>query len=268
MKCLSKQVDWARRENALMMEYGMWMLEYIDCQLGVQLIREHGFGLKRLQAFFNDGRRDLMETVARYTPDKMQVRTKKGWRAADAAGLLTDGLETAIFVMCRQLRELGFCDPDFASLTVEDRFAETWHTTAEEAAHSARLAWYRQNGERAIRLYMAAMMLYLHDTHGYGAVRLSRLYQAAAPEIVRYVERFLLSRRSVDRRMMDEELTALQSELEAHGITLIEAHEEDAVILRRDKRTSEGTVAMGAAEAITDFDEMLRDVRRVDFRRM
>ena len=268
MKCLSKQAHWANRENALMTEYGMWMLEYIDSLLGVLLIRSHGFGMRRLLALFNDGRRDLMETVAHYTPDKMLVRDKwRGWMRADESGLLTDGIETSLFVMTRELREIGFCDPEFARLEITDRFGETWHIKAETAAHSARLAWWRVNGERAIKIYLAAMMLYLHDTHGFGAVRLGRLYDSAISAIVRYIENFLLARRTVDRRMMDEELAGLHAELEAHGIVLVEAHSEDAVILRRDTDSADAT-ATCAVHEIGDFDAVLREVKRVDFRKM
>ena len=49
MRCAAAAVAYSQRENRLMEEYGMWMLEWMDTVFGVTLREEYGFGHKRLQ---------------------------------------------------------------------------------------------------------------------------------------------------------------------------------------------------------------------------
>lgn len=52
MRCAAAAVAYSQRENRLMEEYGMWMLEWTDTVFGVTLREEYGFGHKRLRRFF------------------------------------------------------------------------------------------------------------------------------------------------------------------------------------------------------------------------
>lgn len=65
MRCAAAAVAYSRRENRLMEEYGMWMLEWTDTVFGVTLREEYGFGHKRLQRFYDESRGGLTEMSGR-----------------------------------------------------------------------------------------------------------------------------------------------------------------------------------------------------------
>lgn len=270
MRCLAAEVAYSQKERRLMTEYGMWMLEWCDTVVGVALIREYGFGLTRLQRFFDESRGGITEMVERYTPEYMAENGKRGWHKADASARLTDGINTMLSVIERELRTLGFADWRLESIEAADKFDEQRHyrnRQAMELTHAARKAWYEINGRRAIRIYFGAILLYMHDEHGYGAKRLGKLYAETAPLIREYIERFLLSDIRADKEMQCE-LAAMHEILTDKGIELVEMPGEDTVTVRQGTEAEDTAVSATAQETIAQYDKIMREVQKSNHRRI
>jgi hypothetical protein len=256
MRCAAAAVAYSRRENRLMEEYGMWMLEWTDTVFGVTLREEYGFGHKRLQRFFDESRGGLTEMVADYTPERVYEDNGKGRRKGDERARLTDGIETTQTVLDRELRAIGFTDWELVALVPEDRFdaAKIYRDKKlRTAAHSARLAWYTVNGKRALKIYVASTLLYLRDEYKLGAGRLERLYNIIAPKIRGYLESFLIADLAEDVRMK-KQLDELHAVLELHGIEMVEMPDEDSVMIRAgasDKPVK--AAAVGGIALVADF---------------
>lgn len=268
MRCAASAVAYSRRENRLMEEYGMWMLEWTDTVFGVTLREEYGFGHKRLQRFFDESRGGLTEMVADYTPERVYEDNGKGRRKGDERARLTDGIETTQTVLDRELRAIGFADWELVALVPEDRFdaAKIYRDKKlRTAAHSARLAWYTVNGKRALKIYVASTLLYLRDEYKLGAGRLERLYNIIAPRIRGYLESFLVADLAEDRRMK-KQLNELHAVLELHGIEMVEMPDEDSVMIRAG--ASDKPVKAAAVGGIADFDEIMQDVHKQNMRRI
>ena len=253
-----------------MTEYGMWMLEWCDTVVGVTLIRDYKFGLTRLQRFFDESRGGITEMVNKYTPDYMAGRGNKGWQIADLNTRITDGVNTTMTVVERELRELGFADWRLETIEAADKFDEQRHyrnRQAMELTHAARKAWYEINGRRAIRIYFGATLLYMHHEHGFGAARLAKLYAETAPLIREYIERFLLSDIRADKEMQCE-LASMHEVLTGKGIELVEMPGEDTVTVRQGTKAEDAAVSATAQETIAQYDKIMREVQKSNHRRI
>ena len=257
MRCRAKAVALEQKEKRIATEYGTLILEWIDSVFGVTLSREpFRWGQKRLQAFFDGGRQEIAAEVERYTPDRMTVKDR-GYRDALEWERLIDGVDTALMRMKRELEYIGFEDAELTALKAEDKFAEKWRET-RAILHAARAAWYTANGERATYIYVAGILLWLHDNCGFGASRLGMVYSKAAPAIRAYTERFLLASFDEDNRML-KDLDALHAVLEERGIELVEMPENDRVRIR--PKTETGTENIVKAEA-ADFKRILEETKK------
>lgn len=166
MKCLAKKTQYQKAENALTTEYGMWLLEYVDVAFGVTLAENYGFREKRLQRFYDGNRNGLCEMVNANMPTAMFVDKGKGRRKGDSSDLIDDGVDTTEYMIKRELRNIGFSDCDFEALSPENRYNESErHTQLDVMSHNVRTAWYEANARRAVRLYAAYTLLYMHDTY-------------------------------------------------------------------------------------------------------
>lgn len=239
MKCLAKKTQYQKAENALTTEYGMWLLEYVDVAFGVTLAENYGFREKRLQRFYDGNRNGLTEMVCANMPTAMFVDKGKGRRKGDSYDLIDDGVDTTEYMIKRELRNIGFSDCDFEALSPDNKYNENAHRTQLDImSHNVRTAWYEANARRAVRLYAAYTLNYMHDTYNYGAERLNRLYALVAPQIKSYIERFLIGNRRVDKEL-HEELDEMHGKLEKCGLHLEEVVKEDTVTVRRKEPPKE-----------------------------
>lgn len=239
MKCLAKKTQYQKAENALTTEYGMWLLEYVDVAFGVTLAENYGFREKRLQRFYDGNRNGFCEMVNANMPTAMFVDKGKGRRKGDSSDLIDDGVDTTEYMIKRELRNIGFSDCDFEALSPDNKYNENaHHTQLEIMSHNVRTAWYEANARRAVRLYAAYTLMYMHDTYNYGAERLNRLYALVAPQIKSYVERFLIGSRRVDREL-HKELDEMHGKLEKCGLHLEEVVKEDVVTVSRKEPPKE-----------------------------
>lgn len=265
MKCHAKQQLYSTLENRLSREYGMWMFEWTDTVFGVKLVEDKGFGYKRLQRFFDDTREGLCGKVEAYTPERMFESSNRGRRKADSNALLNDGIDTTLDAIVRQLEAIGVAEELLdTKLAVVDTFSSKPHTRAETATHSARLAWYELNGKRAIKIYISYILLYMHDTHGYGEQRLTALLDSVSELITGYMANFLTANLTTDHAMK-KELERLHGILAEHGIEFEEMPEEDTVMIR--KSTSQ-TPVICANNSMAEFDSIMREVKKSNFRRI
>lgn len=262
MKCLVKKIQYQKAENALTTEYGMWLLEYVDVAFGVTLAENYGFREKRLQRFYDGNRNGLCEMVNANMPTAMFVDKGKGRRKGDSSDLIDDGVDTTEYMIKRELRNIGFSDCDFEALSPENRYNESErHTQLDVMSHNVRTAWYEANARRAVRLYAAYTLMYMHDTYNYGAERLNRLYALVAPQIKSYVERFLIGSRRVDREL-HKELDEMHGKLEKCGLHLEEVVKEDAVAVSRKEPPKEPKNPPINLD-IGEYEKIMKEVARV-----
>ena len=260
MKCRARKAYWDKAEKQISTEYGLLMLEWIDSVFGVTLSRDpFKWGQKRLQAFYDGGRHEIVTEVEKFTPERMTVKDM-GYRDANDWERMTEGIDTALERMQKELEYIGFEDAELSALKAEDKFAEKWRET-RAILHAARSAWYNVNGERATYIYVAGILLWLHDNCGFGASRLGMVYAKAAPAIRAYAERFLLSSFDEDRRMT-KDLDALHAVLEERGIELEELPEDDKVTVRPKTETVAAEIPTSYTTETAEFERILRETKK------
>lgn len=262
MKCWAKEASYRRVESALTTEYGMWLLEYVDVAFGVTLAENYGFREKRLQRFYDGNRNGLTEMVSDNMPTAMYVDKGKGRRKGDDYDLIDDGVATTEYMIKRELRNIGFSDCDFDALSPENKYNENaHHTQLDIMSHNVRTAWYEASARRAVRLYTAYTLIYMHDTYNYGAERLNRLYALVAPQIKDYIERFLIGNRRVDRDL-HKELDEMHDKLEKCGLHLEELVKEDTVSVNRKEPQKEPKNPPIPID-IGEYEKIMKEVARV-----
>lgn len=260
MKCKARQAYWDKAEKRIAREYGFLMLEWIDSVFGVTLSRDpFKWGQKRLQAFYDGGRHEIVTEVEKYTPERMTVKDM-GYRDAHEWERVAEGIDTTLERMRKELEYIGFEDAELSALKAEDKFAEKWRET-RAILHAARAAWYTANGERATYIYVAGTLLWLHDHCGFGASRLGMVYDKAAPAIRSYTERFLLSSFDEDKRMA-KDLDALHAMLEERGIELEELKEEDAVSVKPKTETVTADIPTSYTAETAEFERILEETKK------
>lgn len=262
MKCLVKKTQYQKAENALTTEYGMWLLEYVDVAFGVTLAENYGFREKRLQRFYDGNRNGLTAMVNDNMPTAIYVNKGKGRRKGDSADLIDDGVDTTEYMIKRELSHIGFSDCDFDALSPENKCNENaHHTQLEVMSHNVRTAWYEANARRAVRLYTAYTLIYMHDTYNYGAERLDRLYALVAPQIKNYIERFLMGNRRIDKDLY-KELDEMHEKLEKCGLHLEEVAKGDAVAVNRKEPPKEPKNPFIPLD-MGEYEKIMKEVARV-----
>lgn len=265
MRSAAEDLVYRDKEYALAYEYGTWALEWVDVVLGLKLAELFGFGIKRLQRFFDGSRVGVVGDVERYTSDGMRVKGRRGWQKADEAARLSEGIEVTVDALERELAGYGIDAGMLDMLDPPDPLegaAFLWQK--QKLLHAARRAWYDANGRRAIRLYIAYTLLWMRDEHGFGEVRLKRLYTAIVPEIRWFVDVFLQSKVERDNEMK-RRLEAMQDRLAELGIEFIQHPEDDAVEVRsaRDGTKSGGAVSvLGAGQGLDGYNKIMDEVKK------
>lgn len=268
MKCYAAAVIYSKKENRLMTEYGMWMLEWCDTVIGVALHDEFGFGGKRLQRFYDNSRHTLTSMVTDYTPERMFEDNGKGRVKADERARITDGIETAQSVIDRELRAFGLADWQCKQLVPEDAFDEAKifrERKARVLSHAARKAWYEVNGRRTLKMYVGSILLYLHSESGFGINRAEKLYARIAPQIRGYIADFLMADMRIDQQMK-KQLDNMHAILQEKGIEMVEMPDEDTVMIRAGAQAK--PIQAASIENIAEYNKIMQDVKKANMRRV
>lgn len=262
MKCLANAVVYQQRENRLSVEYGFWMLEWCDTVIGVTLVQKHGFGQKRLQQFYDETRDGLADKMASYMPERIFVDKGRGRQKGDKIDRMNDGVDTTLDVIERELEYHEITAEQLAALEPTDNFKGK--TRRDILTHAARKAWYEANGQRAVRLYVGYLLLYMNERHGFGKKRLHELMNDIAPLISRYLSDFLMSDYKKDVAMKAE-LERMHDILESRGLEFETMPEENTVQVRR--ASTNNAMPMCSANEISKFNDIMQEVKKQNMRR-
>lgn len=262
MKCMANAVMYQRRENRLSTEYGYWMLEWCDTVIGVTLAENHGFGLKRLQQFYDETRNGLSDKMASYMPERIFVDKGRGREKGDIADRMNDGVDTTLDVITKELAYIGVDRTRLDELEPEKEFSGK--TRRDILTHAARVGWYESNGRRAIKLYVAYLMTYMNERHGFGKKRLNELLDSVNPMIQKYLTDFLKGNYKLDNEMKAE-LDRMHDRLAIRGLEFEEMPEEDTVRVR--SKSTESTPPICALNELDKYNEIMTEVKKQNMRR-
>lgn len=264
MKCAAGDMIYSQKESAVSREYGMWMLEWIDTVAGIGLAELFGFRAKRLQRFYDGSRDGLCDDVGRYTTDSMRIKNRSGWKSATETERLDDGIDTTMLVMERDLAAMGIGAESLNQLAPSDPLADaTFISYKRRAIHGVRSAWYEVNGKRAVRLYTAYTLLYLHNEYGFGEARLKKALDAIVPEVRRYVVAFLESRDERDNEIKAEFLRK-QKRLAEFGVAFVELPDENKVdVVKSGSVIKNSAVStLSGSRKMSQYNEIMEQVKK------
>lgn len=260
MKCAANEAYIAKKEERLTTEYGTAYLEYIDVTVSLEMIRQHGWGRKRLQRMYDSERQYVSDWAERYATDSGIKRTRRGIEKLTEAECVAETLATTQYMVDKKLAEIGF-EYELAHTRAEDY--KIGYRLRDQRRAVARMAWYAQAGGDAARLYATILMLYLHDEYGFGAVRLKRIWEPLLSAMEWYVVRFLRGTTSADEEIR-KRLDDGHAEIERHGIELVTIPSEDRVEIRPKKDVPTEAVAQSAELAELSWEALRRKNERLD----
>lgn len=217
MKCAADKAYTEARKDALGSEYATLYFEFIDAMVSLELIRQHGWGKKRLQRMYDSESDYVTSWVERYATTGGYKKTRRGAERLDEGDCMRDTLQTTIYALDRELERIGF-RYELEHTTAND-FHVGWQSHEKRRA-TARMVWYADIGGDQSQVYVLALLMYLHEYYGFGAARLTRLFMPVSDALEWYVHRFLRGTRTADNDIKAR-LDAAQEELKKHGIEFV-----------------------------------------------
>lgn len=187
MKCLYKDAIERKRKTEVCDHLGNKWLTFIEALTAAELHRIYGWGAGRIREM-QDGVNELLnELMSKYAADGEDI-----WETT----------LTANYGLISRLKSIGF---DIAAIgqrmPVIDRFGESWHSERDRQKHIFREQWIATM-EKKLTVYFAVLLLWLNERHGFGAVRLERLYTAMRIKYNRFAELYLMGKPECDREML------------------------------------------------------------------
>lgn len=187
MRCKWKEVRNQEKLVEICDRFGRWFLEFSDYSLTLILHEVCGFGqAKRLP--------DLMDSINPRLNEQMRIYME------DDEEDLWEVTQTTYFGLLRQIRELTEWNPEVvtAEYPVRDLFKPIFGTEKESDRHIFRQNFVRTM-EKKIGVYWYMVLRYLIDEHGFGAVRLERVFRRMRQDYVSFAELFLKSSSGGDK---------------------------------------------------------------------
>lgn len=160
-------------------------LDYIEARLAVSLHKIYGWGYNRIGDMFDGVSAKLSDYMSLYASDGEDI-----WETT----------LTANFSLERQLRDIGV-DLFEVNLTVADHFNDYWRNKRDTEQHDFRVQWIRTM-ENKLYVYWGVLFLWLNERHGFGAVRLMRLYRDMREAYVKFAEAYLMCTDKHNRQLV------------------------------------------------------------------
>lgn len=186
MKCLYKDAIELKRKTEVCDHLGNKWLTFIEALTASELHRIYGWGAGRIREMQGGVDELLNELMSKYAADGEDI-----WETT----------LTANYGLSSRLKSIGF---DITAveqrLPVVDRFGESWHSERDRQKHIFRAQWIATM-EKKLTVYFAVLFLWLNERHGFGAVRLERLYVAMRIKYNQFAGLFLLCKPGLDRVM-------------------------------------------------------------------
>lgn len=186
MKCLYKDAIELKRKTEVCDHLGNKWLTFIEALTASELHRIYGWGAGRIREM-QDGVNELLnELMSKYAADGEDI-----WETT----------LTANYGLSSRLKSIEF---DIVAIgqrmPVIDRFGESWHSERDRQKHIFREQWIATM-EKKLMVYFAVLLLWINERHGFGAVRLERLYTAMRIKYNRFAELYLMGKSECDREM-------------------------------------------------------------------
>lgn len=253
MKCAADKAYAEARKDALGSEYATVGFEFIDAMVSRELIRQFGWGKTRLQRMYDSESEYVTSWVERYATTGGYKKTRRGAERLDADDCVRETLQTTIYALDREMKRIGFSYE--LEHTTADDFRVGWQSH-EKSRATARMVWYADIGGDQMRVYLLALLMYLHDYYGFGAARLTRLYTPVSDALEWYVRRFFCGTRAADNDIK-KRLDEAQAELKKHGVEFVN-------IPARPAEPCIGTAKPGKKAELPEDMEMLswRNLRK------
>ncbi len=201
MICNYKTVAAQKQKTDVCDHLGNRWLDYIEAVSAIELNRLFGWKAKRLGDMY-DGVSDLLSEL-------MEMYASEGEDIWETTLTANHGLDM-------RLRGIGVdIKAWMTEIPVTDRFGSSWRGRRDRDLHDFRAQWVGTM-EKKLIVYWAVLMLWLHERHGHGAVRLKRAFVAMRSEYVKFAGLYLMCR----DRENSEMVRMIESKVRAAKATL------------------------------------------------